>query len=242
MAWSPQRAGPKKKSGTKNMKKYINFKLLTVVLILINPVTLVNSQEWNTFWSEDDLFTALFPYEPVVTESTWDSEYGAVFPRRSYTVDVEDGFMAGHYVVHVIDYTDAFNVHLNRTNKTEADAPLGYEYWRIDGIAAVDYAATNLRNRGGEITLDAWHHIDRVNGHQIQAEYEDGSKLFAGIYNHQNKVYVLEATIPAGLPPAGMFQQALGFTDTEGNRLRYDYVPDCDPWLCAGQIVNNRQR
>jgi hypothetical protein len=232
----------RKRVGLTTMKKNINLKFLTVALILINPITVANSQEWDSYWIETDRFTALFPGEPEVSEFTWDSEYGAVFPGRRYTVDVNEGFLAGHYVISVIDYTDAFNVHLNRTNKTEADAPLGYEYWRIDGIAAVDYAATQLRRRGGEVTLDAWHHIDRVNGHQIQSIYEDGSKLFAGVYNHRNKVYIIEATIPAGAPPAGMFQQAIRFTDAEGNSVRYDYIPDCEPWLCAGQIINNRQR
>jgi len=219
------------------MKKYIYLILLSVPF-----GSAIHAQMWDTYWSDEDLFTVLFPAEPVITEFVWPSEYGAEFPGRNYTVDVEEGFLAGHYVISVIDYRDAFNVHLNRTNKTEADAPLGYEYWRIDGIAAVDYASTMLRRRGGEITLDAWHHIDRVNGHQIQSVYEDGSRLFAGVYNHQNKIYIIEATIPAGLPPAGMFQQSLRFTDEEGNAVRYDYIPDCDPWLCAGQIVNNRQR
>jgi hypothetical protein len=33
---------------------------------------------------------------------------------------------------------------------------------------------------------------------------------------HTNKLYVLEATVPAGYPLPGLFQQSMGYVDTDG--------------------------
>ncbi|NIW23365.1 MAG: hypothetical protein GWN29_01720, partial [Gammaproteobacteria bacterium] len=49
----------------------------------------------------------------------------------------------------MIDYRDAEAIHWARSNTTEADSPLNYNYWRIDIIASVAYAATQFRQRGG---------------------------------------------------------------------------------------------
>ena len=39
---------------------------------------------------------------------------------------------------------------------------------------------------------------------------------------HQNRLYILEGTVPAGMPPPGLFQQSLGFVDKDGRRIRYE--------------------
>jgi hypothetical protein len=38
---------------------------------------------------------------------------------------------------------------------------------------------------------------------------------------HENKLYIGEATVPAGEPEPGLFQQALGFIDENGRSIRY---------------------
>jgi hypothetical protein len=41
---------------------------------------------------------------------------------------------------------------------------------------------------------------------------------------HQNRLYIFEATVPAGAPPPALFQQSLGFLDKDGVRVRYDTI------------------
>lgn len=177
------------------------------------------AQGWFGYSNEIDRFTVNFPAEPVIEEISYPSEYGAVFPGRVYTARNGDNV----YSVTVIDYRDSEAIHLARTNSTEADSPENYQYWIIDVMASVAYAAYNYRHRGGEVTYDAWAHIDRVPGHQLQITNADKSRTYAGIYLHGRHLYIIDATVPPSAPPQGHFQQSLGFTDDDGNRIRYDY-------------------
>ena len=58
------------------------------------------AQEWRTFTSMEDRFSANYPGEPEVTEILWETEYGAMLPGRVYTV--EQG--ANKYAATVVDY------------------------------------------------------------------------------------------------------------------------------------------
>jgi YD repeat-containing protein len=183
------------------------------------PIGAAMAQAWTEYVSDADRFRTIFPGEPEVREISWDSEYGAAFPGRVYSID----FDGRHYSVTVVDYSDARAIHEARTNTTEADSPTNYEYWRIDKLASVDYAAWQFRQRGGEVTYDAWHHVDRVPGHQLQITNANGSRTYAGIYLHGDQLFIIEATVPAGSAPQGMFQQALRFIDENGRPIRYDW-------------------
>lgn len=195
---------------------------LTLSMFLLSPLAL--AQTWVVYQNMADNFSINVPApgEPEIEEIAYPSEYDAVFPGRVYTVRSGDST----YSVTVIDYTDSEEIHLARTNTTEADSPITYDYWRIDFLASVAYAATNFRTRGGEVNYDAWHHIDRVPGHQLNLTNSDESRGFIGIYLHKTKLYILEARVPKGYPPQGHFQQSLSFLDEQGGRIRYDYAED----------------
>jgi hypothetical protein len=205
-------------------------KIIPAVLIVLFSVPCF-SQGWVEYKNMVDSFSLNVPatIEPTVEEITWPSEYDAVFPGRIYTFQKDDSL----YSVTVIDYTDAFNVHQARTNTTEADARADYEYWRIDVIASIAYAATKIRSRGGSVDYDAWHHIDRVAGHQLNITNLDESRSYVGIYLHKNRLYIIEATVPKGYPPQGHFQQSLAFLDEDGVRIRYD-------WDANGHLVRSQ--
>jgi hypothetical protein len=176
------------------------------------------AQEWITYVSREDRFSVNFPGKPEVREITYPSEYGAVFPGRVHSYN--DG--PNRYSVTVIDYTQAEKIHAERTNKTQADSlPI---YWQIDVQASIAYAAWQLRQRAAKVTYDAWHYIDLVEGHQLQLTNADQSRTFAGIYLHESRLYILEATVPPDAPPPGLFQQSLSFLDEKGNRVRYNYI------------------
>jgi hypothetical protein len=172
------------------------------------------AQGWDYYSSAEDDFRIRAPGEFAISETEYPSEYGAVFPARVYSY--ESG--GNRYSMTVVDYTDARAIHRARPNRTEADLDL---YWEIDVRASVDYAATNLRKRGGTINYDAYHYIDRVEGHQLQITNDDGSRTYAAIYLHDSRLYILEATVGPRSPPPVMFQQSMEFLDEAGNRIRY---------------------
>ena len=175
-------------------------------------------QGWIEYVSIADRFTMYVPGEPDVRDISYASEYGVVFPARLYSY--EDG--PNRYSVTVVDYTDSEEIHSERANKTSADD--GSLYWAVDVLGSIAYAAWNIRKRGGEVTHDAWHYIQRVEGHQLQVTNADRSRTYAGIYLHETRLYILEATVPPGSPPPIIFQQSLGLLDDEGNTFNYEYI------------------
>ena len=176
------------------------------------------AQGWETYVNREDRFSVNFPGEPAVEAITWDSEYRAVFPGRVYSY--EDG--GERYSVTVIDYTDSERIHAERTNRTQADSLPNY--WQIDVLSSIAYAAWQFRQRAVEVTYDAWHYIDLIAGHQLQLTNPDQTRSFVGIYLHESRLYIIEATAPPGSPPPGLFQQSLTFLDDAGDRVRYDYI------------------
>ena len=191
-------------------------------LILAASALLLSSpsigQGWIEYVSIADRFTMYVPGEPDVRNISYASEYGVVFPARMYSY--EDG--PSRYSVTVVDYADSEGIHSERSNKTSADD--GSLYWAVDVLGSIAYAAWNIRKRGGEVTHDAWHYIQRVEGHQLQVTNADRSRTYAGIYLHETRLYILEATVPPGSPPPIIFQQSLSLLDDEGNTFNYEYI------------------
>ncbi len=177
------------------------------------------AQDWVQFTSELDRFQIQSLGELAMDETTFDSEYGAVLPQRVYSY--EDG--PNRYSVTVIDYSDAQRIHAARENRSEADYDL---YWEVDIRAYRVYAAWQLRQRGGEVTYDAYHYIDRVEGQQLQITNDDQSRTYAAIYLHDSKLYIVEATVAPGSIPPGFFQQSLQWIQEDGSRIRYRNFSD----------------
>ncbi|OUU80221.1 MAG: hypothetical protein CBC38_02165 [Gammaproteobacteria bacterium TMED78] len=195
-------------------------------------------QEWEMFHDMDDLFSINFPGKPEIEYISYPSEYGAVFPGKIYSASRG----SNNFSLTVIDYTNYKEIHSQRTNKTEADAPAGYTYDIIDVLASIAYAASNYRKKSKEVTLDIWAHIDRIPGHQLQLTNHDGSRSFIGIFLHNKKLYIADATVPENYPPQGHFQQSLRFIDSNQNYVRYDYGEDHNTgWNLIQQNAEERQ-
>ena len=198
--------------------KTMRLVLLIPVVVLLN-ISPASAQEWADFTSKVDRFTVNLPGQPKVEEIKWQSEYDAVFPGRVYTL-MQGG---NSYSITVIDYTDSEAIHAARTNRTEAET--GGAYWQVDIVASIAYAATKFRQRPGvKVTYDAYHYIDLVSGHQLQLTTQDQSRTFVAIYLHENRLYILEATVPPKAPQPGLFQQSLSLLDEAGNRVRYQTI------------------
>jgi hypothetical protein len=75
--------------------------------------------------------------------------------------------------------------------------------------------------RDAEVTEFVWTNIDLVEGHLLHLTNADKSRTYAAIFMHADRLYISEATVPAGDPEPGLFQQALGWIDENGNSIRY---------------------
>jgi len=195
------------------MRKLIS--LFFAVFTVSSPGTSL-AQGWIEYSNPGDYFGVNLPGEPEIEAFTYNSEFNAVFPGRRYAAQVGQS----SYSVSVVDFTDAQQIHLDMEKTSAASGPTN---WLYDQRASVAGAAREIRQRGGEVTFDAWSHLDRVEGHQMQITNSDDSRTFVGIYlnSNRNRLYISEATVPAGSPPPIQFQQSLHFLDNDSERIRY---------------------
>ena len=196
----------------------------TLVLSVAGPLL---AQEWIEFANREDRFTCNFPVQPKITETTYRSQYGADLPARVYSATQGQS----RYSVTVVDYNQAQRI-LTAKAKT---CPAGAEtclgaagdegHWKADIRGALEYASWQLMKRDAKLTLFVWGVVDLVEGRQLQlTNNADKSRTFAGIYMHENKLYIIEGTVPAGYPEPGFFQQSLGWIDENGAGIRYQSI------------------
>lgn len=177
-------------------------------------------QEWAEYNSRQDFFSVNFPAEPAIRQITWESEYGLTLPGRVYSV--EDA--TGKYLVTAIDYTRAEKMHLERQATCKAAGGDGDQCnnpGRADVRGAMVHASWSFIRRGSEVTHFALYNADLVEGIRLQLLNKDASRTFAVIHIHDYHLYIVEGTVPKGLPPPALFQQSFGFLDKEGKRIRY---------------------
>ncbi len=182
------------------------------------------AQEWAEYANQEDRFTCNFPGEPQLTETTWVSEFGAELPARVYAADVGPS----RYTVTVADYNHVERILTERAGNCPPGAErcsgggsTGEGYWRHDLRGAMLYATWTFMQRDAEVSHVGYNSVDRVEGHQMHLTNPDQSRTFVSIYMHENKLYVLEGTVPRGYPAPALFQQSLGWLDENGNGLRY---------------------
>jgi hypothetical protein len=177
-------------------------------------------EEWIEYVSRADFFSVNFPAQPQVRDTTFATEYGLDLPGRVHAHT--DG--RNKYSVTVIDYGPAEKIHTDRSKACTGYPDTCGNRFRAEIRGALDYAAWQFIQRDAKVTHYANYVTDLVEGRRIQLLNPDKSQTFAAIHVHENRLYILEGTVPAGSPPPGLFQQSLGFVDQEGNRVRYATV------------------
>jgi hypothetical protein len=199
------------------------MRLIPAVLIATLFATSADAQEWIDYTSREDRFTVNMPGQPKVENITWESEYGLTLPGRVHSI-TKNGFAGPEkYSITVIDYTNAEKEYYSKPHPPSFRQA---EYWMMDIQGSIQYAATKLYRfkPGVKVTHDAWHYIDLVEGHHLNLTNPDGSRTFVAIYLHENRLYILDGTVPAKGPEPGLFTQSLSFLDAEGKRVRYDKI------------------
>jgi hypothetical protein len=182
------------------------------------------AQEWKEFVSKQDFFSISFQGEPTVRDITYESEYRINLPGRVYTH--QNG--QNRYSVTVVNYKDSNKLHDERRKKCLADGG--------DGDQCQDDAAEELRGalvyaswyfmkrEGTKLTHYAHFNSDRVEGHEIHLTNADGSRTFGAVHMHEDRLYIIEATVPKGAPAPGLFQISVRFLDNEYRPVRYEWV------------------
>lgn len=200
--------------------------LVSTVFVLALAAPLF-AQEWVEFASREDRFTCLFPTQPKVTTGTYVSQHEADLPMRVYSS--EQG--RSKYSVTVVDFNQARRILTEKAKSCPRGAepcegtPGDEGHWKSDIRGAMDYAAWQLMKRDAKVTSFVWGMMDQVEGRNLQlTNSADKSRTFAGIYMHENKLYIVEGTVPAGYPEPGLFYQSLGWLDEKGIGLRYQAV------------------
>jgi len=105
------------------------------------------------------------------------------------------------------------------SGNTAPTSSTGAGYWKADVAGALIYATWQFMERDAKVTHLLWNNVDFVEGHQLQLTNADGSRTLAAIYMQENKLYILEGTVPEGCPEPVIFQQSMGWIDENGSRF-----------------------
>jgi hypothetical protein len=169
------------------------------------------------YLNKDDLFSVSVPCKFTVKDIVWATEYDSKVPGHVYSCKDGDN----EYEMSVINYTDIEKI---RAAQEHTDAASQGVYAKIDLLASVDYASTKLRNEAAKVTYDAWRYINLIPGHELQYTLPDGRRVYAEVYLHEYRLYVMKATVPAkGIPPL-LYTQSFAVIRPDGTPIRYQTI------------------
>ena len=199
-----------------------------VVSVMLLAAGTAAAQEWEEFVSKEDGFKVDFPGTPKVADLTWKSQMDYILPGKVYSVDKGKE----RYSMTVVDYRPIEQQGIERAKTCEEGNQqcrqnagiMGPGYWKHDERSALMYATFKLIQKAKQVTSLAWEWQDMVEGNFLQLTNADDSRTFAYVAMHENKLYILEGTVPKGYPQPGLFQQSMGFVDANGNGLRYQGI------------------
>ena len=194
-----------------------------VLILLLSGLSF--AQDWAPYTSRTDSFAVNFPGQPKVQDITYRTEYNISLPGRVYSV--VNG--ANRYSITVVDYANVEKLHNDRVKTCQAelgdvDACVARFQSATDIRGAIVFATWAFLQRDAKVTTLTYTYADLVEGHQLQLTNKDGSRTFAAIHMHENRLYILEGTVPEGSPAPGLFQQSLQFLDKDGNKIRYQTI------------------
>jgi hypothetical protein len=209
------------------MRQVVSF----VVVFLLSVGTSF-AQEWRTFTSQKDRFSVNLPGEPVVTDIIWETEYGGKLPGRVYTLKQA----RNTYSVTVVDYNPLRAQQEAKAKDCERGVGAlclgdtagrridnnGVGYWRTDIRGALIYSAFKFLQRDVKVTYYMWNWLGQgPEGHELQLlNNADKSRTFVAMYMYRNWLYILEGTVPDGIPPPIIFQQSISLLEADGTRVR----------------------
>jgi hypothetical protein len=200
--------------------------LFVVGLVLCCSIAF--AQEWIEFSSREERLTCLFPAQPKVTNTAWTTEFGAILPARIYSATQGQS----RYSLTVVDYNPIEQLMVEKskscppgTETCQGVADWGLGYWKNDMRGAIVYAVSKFLERDVKVTHLMWNSQQVVQGQELQVTNNaDQSRTFASVYMHENRLVILEATVPKNYPPPTLFTQSLSWLDENGRVIRYSTI------------------
>ena len=200
------------------------FSMIAAALsLLISGTCLAQEGEWVEYASQADFFSINFPTQPKIDTIMYATEYGLKLPGHIYSA--QEG--PSRYSVTVVDYTNAAKMHEERSKECLATGKYPdfcSDHGRLDLRGAIDFATWTYLKKDTKVTFFAYYNSDLVEGRQVQLTNPDGSRTFLAIHMHENRLYILDGTVPKGAPQPALFQQSMGFIDKDGKRIRYQTI------------------
>jgi len=196
-----------------------SISLASVTLILAIAVPSF-AQEWRDYTNQGDFFGINFPSEPKVRDITYRTQYGLMLPGHVYTA--ADG--PSKFSVTVVNFTGYKEKHTELVKTCKANGGEGdqcFERSAIDMRGAMLFATWNLIEKAAKVTDLVYAQADLVEGHEVHFLNQDGTRTYASLFMHEDRLYILEGTVPGNYPPPLLFQQGMQFLDGEGKSIRY---------------------
>ena len=207
---------------------------MMAVAIMLCIAGRASAQDWELYVSTQDGFTIDFPGPPQVADTTWTTEQGYALPARVYSVQKGREL----YSMTVADYNGIEKQGMERAAKCPPGAEtcqgqragalvnvIGPGYATQDIRGALVYASAKFLQRDAKLTHYLWNWTDLVEGHEIHLiNNADQSRTMAFVAMRENKLYVMEGTVPKGYPEPGLFYQSLGWVDKDGAGVRYQAI------------------
>jgi hypothetical protein len=173
----------------------------------------------------DHGFRANYPGEPNVESIAYETEFHLSLPGRVYSA----ADALGRYSTTVVDYRDVERLHNERSAKclaakgaNQQDGDTCQNDFVMEVGGAIDHAASHFLKRDGvKITQYGTYYIDLVSGRELHLTNPDGSRTHAAIHQHAGRLYIHEATVPAGMPEPILFMQSLAWVNEQGLVIRY---------------------
>ncbi|HLH96215.1 MAG TPA: hypothetical protein VKW08_13960 [Xanthobacteraceae bacterium] len=164
------------------------MRLIALIVAIFAASVPAGAQSWKEYDYSGETFTADFPAEPKVETTSYKAPGGRLVEARVYSVLQ----MSGEFKVTVADLSDI------------AESP-----------GNVMAYAVFMLSRRGELKFNIAHATRRVIGRQASIEGVDGSQTYVSVFVHNQRLYQIEGTVPAGgsTADAFRFQQSFDFTD-----------------------------
>jgi hypothetical protein len=196
--------------------------LLVATALVLAATGHLDAQEGKDFTGRGYFFTIKFPSQPQVTDTTYKSEYEADLPARVYVATQG----SSRYSVTVANYNLSEPILSEKSKECPAGADPcgeiaralnGLGYWKNDVRGAITHAAwAVLKRPNTKITNYKWNYLYRTEGQEFQFTNGDGSQGYVGIYMYGNRLYIIEATLPAGSPRPNAFFESMVFLNRAG--------------------------
>ena len=191
--------------------------LIPVALVLTLSAPLSAAAEWIEYTNLQDRFIVNVPTQPTVSDIMYPTEFGLNLPARVHTsVDGQS-----RYSVTAVDYSNVQQLHADRVKACSGYPDTCTNQGAAELRGALDWAISTYLRKGGQVTYYAYANSDRVEGRRLQITNADQSRTFVAVYLHENRIYILDGTVPKGAVPPALFQQSMGFYDKDGVRVRY---------------------